>query len=285
MMREGTARANGDGAGFHGPLLVDAHVHFYGCYDPVVFFEGALGNFRAAAAAYGVAPEPVGCLLFTEGAGDHYFQHFQAQAEGRSIGPWRFRRTAEDCSLIASRDGEARLLLVAGRQIATKEGLEVLALGCATEFSDGLSLQATLERVLESGALPVLPWGFGKWWFRRGALMSQAVRSLDPAQVCLGDNSGRPHGFPAPRLFRVARSRGIKILPGTDPLPFPSEAGKAGSYGFMLEGDLRRDEPAAGLKALLRAQGVQPRVYGRLESLMRFSRHQVMMQLRKHAAS
>lgn len=283
MVSEGAARAKGDGAGFRGPLLVDAHVHFYDCYDQTVFFERALENFRAAAAALGLAPGLAGCMLFSESAGHHYFRRFQADAGCGNRGPWKFRRTDESCSLTAVRDSEEEILLIAGRQIATAERLEVLSLGCDRDFPDGLAIGPTLDAVLESGALAVLPWGFSKWWFGRGALMRELVSSIDPARVCLGDNSGRPRLIPGPRLFRLAQARNIRILPGTDPLPFPSEAAKVGRFGFLLEGEVDRRRPAASVKTLTREQAAQPVVYGRLEAPGRFCRNQVMMQVRKRA--
>lgn len=274
---------------FHGPFLVDAHVHFYDVYDRARFFEGALTNFQAAAATLGLRPEPAGLLLFTETARDHYFRRFRAEADGDAGGPWTFRRTEEDDSLLAcprsksgaGRDGGAQMLLVAGRQVATRDGLEVLALACDAEFPDGRALRETLEAVLAADALAVLPWGFGKWWLGRGRLMADLVATVDPRRVFLGDNSGRPGLLPGPRLFAQARARDIQVLPGTDPLPFASEAGKAGAFGFVLEGGLDPARPAAALKELLRSQRERPRPYGRLETPWRFLDHQVRMQLRK----
>jgi len=71
------------------------------------------------------------------------------------------------------------------------------------------------------------------------------------------------------------------VLPGTDPLPFKSEQTKAGRYGFLLDGAMDRDRPAAAIRDLLREQTAQPRAFGRLESLGRFLRNQVGMQIRK----
>lgn len=279
-MSDSAADRGPQGAALHGPFLVDAHVHFYGCYDSAAFFDSGLANFRATANALGVAPSLAGCMLFTESTGHHFFRLLRDDAESGNRAPWSFHRTHESCSLIAARDGGEEILLVGGRQIATAERLEILALGCDRDFADGLALRPTLEAVLESGALAVLPWGFGKWWFRRGALMAELVESVDPAQVFLGDNSGRPRFLPSPQLFRLARARNVKILPGTDPLPFASEVTKVGSYGFVVEGEIDRWWPAEGLKRLALQQTGQPAIYGQLEDLGRFCRNQVMMQVR-----
>lgn len=282
-MNDDVEGRNRKGTVYRGPSLVDAHVHFYGCYDRTTFFDRALTNFRAAASVLGIAPDPAGCLLYSESAGHHYFRRFREDADRGAGGPWTFHRTRESYSLVATRGGGEELLLVAGRQIATAERLEVLALGCDQDFPDGLAIGPTLDAVLDSDALAVLPWGFGKWWFRRGAMMDAVLGSLDPKRAFLGDNSGRPKGVPAPRHFRDAAARGVKILPGTDPLPFASEVGKAGRFGFVVDGELDRDRPGESLIELIRGQREQPREFGQLESVGRFLRNQTLMQLQKHA--
>ena len=278
-------RDQAPGPGFPGPLLVDGHVHFYPCYDRSVFFDGALANFRAAAAALGLASGATGCLMFSETARDRYFRALRsgAGAGAAAAGPWRFERTGETDSLIALRDGGGEILLIAGHQIETAERLEVLSLGSDADIPDGLEIGPTLEAVQESGGLAVLPWGFGKWWFARGALLEAQLRTIDPAGVFLGDNGGRPGLFPSPGLFRLARERGMRILPGTDTLPLPHEAARAGRYGFVLEGAVERRQAAGCVRALARGLAAQPRVYGRLEGLGAFCRNQVMLRLRKPA--
>lgn len=261
-------------------FLVDAHVHFYDCFDQTRFFEGALANFRAAAQGTGASSDPAGCLLFTESAGYNHFHRFREEGDG-GAGPWRFRDTGEASSLLAVRNGADRLLLVAGRQIVAREDLEVLALGCPVEIPDRMSLRETLSAVAEQEAVAVIPWGFGKWWFGRGRIMAELLGDADASGIYLGDNSGRPGFLPGPRLFDQARAREILILPGTDPLPFPGEAGQAGSFGFVLPGRLDPSRPTASLLQAVRAQTTQPATYGRLEGLVRFCRHQVAMQLRK----
>lgn len=265
-----------------GPFLIDAHVHFYPCFDRQRFFDAALENFRAAAPAKSSALRPAGYLLMSESRGHDYFRRFRAEAEGGNEGGWSFGRTDEDCSILASRGRADELALIAGRQIETAEGVEVLALACAEIFPDGRPLAATIAAVIEAGAIPVLPWGFGKWWLRRGALVTERLGSSEHPTIFLGDNSGRAQAAPPPRHFRLAAARGVMVLPGTDPLPFPDQADKPGSYGFRLDGELDPRCPAAGLKDILRALPDQPPVFGRRESLGRFSLNQVRMQLRKH---
>ena len=247
--------------------LVDSHVHFHACYDLTVFLDGALRNFRKAGQA------GIGYLLLTESAGAHWFRRWR---DGLNAGGgWRFEPTPEEESLRAVSGTGERLILVAGRQIVARERLEVLALGKDLELPDGLPLAETLARVRESGALPVLPWGFGKWWRRRGAVVAEALEQ--DGELFLGDNAGR-HG-PEPALFRRARKLGVRVLPGSDPLPFSRHAGLAGSYGFVLSHAVDLDRPAETLLRRIRESG-QPRAFGRRAGLPRFLRDQVGMQLR-----
>ena len=180
--------------------------------------------------------------------------------------------------MAAVRASGERMVIVAGRQIVTRERLEVLALGKDLEIPDGLSMADTLEQVRESGALPVLPWGFGKWWGRRGSQVESVLQ--EDRELFLGDSAGRLEGGIAPRLFRQAREIGIRLLPGTDPLPFSSHAGRAGSYGFRLPGAADEHRPATDLLRRIRQAG-QPRTFGRRAGLVRFLKDQTAMQLRR----
>jgi hypothetical protein len=265
-------------------VLVDAHVHVHAGFDPDRFLDCALENFRRGARETGIAGPFTGCLLLSEPAGEHWFR--QVRGDGRA-GGWRLRATAEPESLSAFRDGEdgAELVLVAGRQVRTREGLEVLALATAEDFTDGLPLAETLSHVRASGALPVLPWGFGKWWLSRGALIAKSVTGgAGQGELYLGDNAGRPAFARRPPLFREAERRGIPVLPGSDPLPLAGHVARAGSYGFLLAGALDEARPARSLSILvrrLRSAGVQPRPFGRPSGLLQFCRDQAALRLRR----
>lgn len=282
--------------------LVDAHVHFHGCFDLDSFLDAAARNFQGAAAELGLPAATPGCLLLAEMQGEQAFQRFRGEVGLERSGPWRFAATDEECSLVASRPDLPRseapppLVLVAGRQIRTREGLEVLALATLENFSDGLPFAGTLERVHWSGALPVVPWGFGKWWFERGGLVESLLQGREREAVFLGDNAGRPGLAPRPPLFRLAESHGVPVLPGSDPLPLAEHAGRAGSYGFLWDAGLDGGDgghataparPAAALVQALRQRrrtGWQPRVFGRCSGLLDFCRDQSALRLRGRLA-
>jgi hypothetical protein len=263
-------------------LLVDAHVHVHPCFARDDFLDAALRNFRQAAERLGLAGPYTGCLLLAEMKAEHWFRRARAEeAASPDTATWQLVPTQEEVSLFALRRTGEKLLLVAGRQIAAREGLEVLALGRDLEVPDGLPLDETLRRVRESGALAVLPWGFGKWWGRRGALVAGALARRNGEELFLGESSCRPDAGGMPDLFRDARAREVRVLPGTDPLPFPDHCGRAGSYGFVMEGPLDEDRPAEDLLGKIRRLRGQPRIYGRRATLSRFVRDQLAMQWRR----
>ncbi len=266
----------GDAPRFKACALVDAHVHIHPCFPVESFFDGALENFHRTAEGLGLTA--TGCLLLTEMAGSHWFR----DARGM-MGAWTLASGEEEDSLVARRSTGESLIIVAGRQIVVYERIEVLALGRDADIPDGLPLNETLRRVRDSGALPVLPWGFGKWLGRRGALVA-ATLARPGGELYLGDNSNRLQLAGVPRLLREAGERGILVLPGSDPLPFPNHAGRAGSFGFVLEGALDPLRPAKDLLRRVRALREQPRTYGRGETLPRFLRDQASLQLRQVSA-
>jgi len=173
------------------------------------------------------------------------------------------------------------LLLISGRQIRTSQGLEILALGCEERIEDGLTLEDTAQAVRKAGALPVLPWGFGKWTFGRQQLVRRVIDGETRASICLGDIGGRWQGSREPRLLATARQRGLPILPGSDPFPFPSQVNAAGSSGLLLPISLDTSNPTAALLRALEQSAASAQRYLQAEDPFTFLWHQMLMQVRK----
>jgi hypothetical protein len=201
---------------------------------------------------------------------------------GRARG-WELGRTGEAESWAAT-SGDRTIFLIAGRQLTCSEDLEVLALATIHAVPDGLPLVDTVARISEVGGLPVLPWGVGKWFGRRGLLVSGFLESPEASGVFLGDNGGRPLVWPTPTLIRRARARGIPVLPGSDALPLKRERYRTGSFGFRVRGLPDPRHPAEHLRSLLNDDPAVFVPYGHLERVGRFIRNQVAMQWRKRRA-
>lgn len=262
-----------------GPLFVDAHAHFHHAFELPVFLSAAARNVAESAIGRGLAEPPVGVLLLAEGRHERAFERIQS-AGLSGVHAWSIEPTAEPESLLIRESGRLALMVMAGRQIVTSEGVEVLALLSPERVADHQPLMETMAEVRRVGAVPVLPWGFGKWTLRRGSLVASLLRSGD-GHVFLGDNGGRPGSAPTPKLLVEARRRGVPVLPGSDPFPFRNEQSRIAAFGFIADVTLDTDRPAAGLRAWLRALDEQPPSYGRLETLGRFAWNQVRMQWRK----
>ncbi len=263
-------------------ISADSHVHIHDCYDLEAFLDSASKNLRAGVIRNSSGNALWKILLLTE-AGDAnvFLRLFQLAHGNGKIGKWTFSLTEENHSLHARRDNGDGIFLIAGRQIVASENLEVLALATEKHFMDGMPVWNLVETVKKSGAIPVIPWGFGKWMGRRGAVLEDLMQSRGSASFFLGDNGGRPHFMPDPYHFKLGKRIGFRNLPGSDPLPFVSENCRAGSYGFMLPGKLSKTHPARELKRMLMDSTAGFQSYGRLENPFRFIRNQVRMQITK----
>jgi len=175
-------------------IKIDAHAHFHDCFDLQTFLDFAWRNFRRGASGDGAqAPS---CLMVAATDSGDPLRRIKDRA-GKLRPPWSIAGVTECGSLIVSRDGCPELVILPGRQVVTKEKLEVLALGTAHPVRPGRGVQQTLDETAQAGGLAVLPWGFGKWWFRRGrtvrdTVLSRAGRAAgETSEWFLGDNGGR----------------------------------------------------------------------------------------------
>lgn len=265
-------------------VIADAHVHIYDCFDLDQFLDASYQNFSKIAAHQDNQTPFVGVLFLTETIRDRYFQKLSQLAAGKSTAAltqkWQFRPTGEAESLYAYTDQGAEICIVAGRQIVTAEDLEVLALGTTELFDDGQPIDNVVNAVHQAGGLPVIPWGFGKWIGRRGAVLAELL-AAEQSSILLGDNSGRPLFWKRPPYFETVEKNGLCVLPGTDPLPFTSETDRPGKYGFMMQVAINPQMPATSLKQAVMNSPASLKTYGSLESPIRFIRNQIAMQITK----
>jgi len=268
-------------------ILVDAHVHIYDCFHLPTFLDSAFANFKAEAVRCGRENSFTAVLLLTETSKEDWFHRLAGYVcdkrnnGTKSIGNWAFHRTNEKCSLYTQAENFKGFFLIAGRQIVTSEGLEVLALATTETFKDGSSIDKLIEVVGKSGGIPVVPWGFGKWMGRRKAILKNLLETTKGSGFFLGDNRGRPAFWPRPSLFELAERRGIRVLPGTDCLPFPSESYRTGSFGVSLQGTITPEHPTGDLKRIFLDPKTEFRVYGSLERPYRFFRNQLTVRIMK----
>ena len=222
-------------------LVIDCHAHIYPIYDERIFFEAAIRNLSL------IAPNASKAILLAERSD---CDRFETLLQRQKLPSGFSFEEIDDISMRVRSDASGgEILLVAGRQIATRERLEVLALGTRNKFDDGCSFQASLEAASESGGIVALTWAPGKWSGRRGAVVRAAISEKTCDALALCDTTLRPVGWPTPPQFRLAESLHLPILAGTDPLPMRGEEEQVGRYGIKLDSFL---EPYSGRAVLSR---------------------------------
>lgn len=206
-------------------FLADTHVHVY----PGVDAGGLLDHAHANLSRLAGGPADLAVIL-TERQGHRFFRDLGAQ-----VGPWTVHRTGSPVHHRLTRADGAVLHLLAGRQIACRERLEVLALLTDADLPDGEPIRDTLRRAWDAAAFPVIPWSPGKWLGARGRLVRQLLTSAD-CPGGLGDILLRPGPGPRPAPMRHAATMGFPLLAGTDPLPLAGQEAQAGRYASRFDG-------------------------------------------------
>ncbi|MBI3987047.1 MAG: hypothetical protein HY343_09015 [Lentisphaerae bacterium] len=255
-------------------VIADGHLHMYPCFKPALAMRHLFDNLDRLAAlrwpdheeTAGVCPAPGGMsrmAFLAERSDCHFFRDLR---EGRGMhgGPvFAFLSGPEPNCVVCREEGRSPLLLVAGRQVVTRERLEVLALTLDEAPEDGAPACEVIDDILHAGGLPVLSWAPGKWFFKRGQIVRDLLDRFDPGGLLLGDSSLRPTLWGLPFLMRRAMARGFRVIAGSDPLPFAGEERVMGAYGFSL--DCRWDEarPVSSIREALQQGPVHPRLVGR----------------------
>jgi hypothetical protein len=262
-------------------IIIDAHIHIHDCFNLGKFFDFAETNFKQQAKKIN-SNSFSGVLCLTEISGVDVFNKLRNIAgKKENIGSWNVGFTKEENSLALTKDNFT-IFIIAGRQIVTEKKLEVLAIGLKKDFQDGKPAEEVIKHVVEFGAIPIIPWGFGKWFSPRKQILEKIVLQKKSYPIFLGDNGNRPWIFKKSKLIKLAfENNNILDLPGSDPLPFNREVKKPGSFGFYIEDVINQDKPFDNIYKIITTTKKQFKTYGKLESLFYFVKNQVAMQLVK----
>ena len=267
-------------------ILVDTHVHIYDCYNIRKFMNYSLNNFKHNAEKMQGENSFSAFLLLAESKQYNWFSRLQAYAQHgdfqvrSELGDWEINLTDNDGTLRAVNKNGEGFFIVAGRQIVTRENLEILALLTTEQFKDGEPMESVLENILSKDAIPVIPWGAGKWIGKRGTFLKHFLTHAAPSILYLGDTGSRPSFWGTPYPFKIAAKNGIRVVAGTDPLPIVSDVCRPGSYGSVIFAKLNETSPSVHLKQLLKDSKTKIANYGELEKPVRFLRSQLTLRLR-----
>jgi len=207
-------------------------------------------------------------------------QEKSGRLEGR-MNDWRFRDTVEKTSVCLAAGEQKSIIVVAGHQLVSEEGLEVLAVGTRDLIESDRPANSLVRKVAQAGGLPIVPWGVGKWLGERRDIVKRLI--CDPAlpQFFLGDSANRPSFWPRPSLFELAKEAGIRNLPGSDPLPVSGEEKYPGSFGVAMNGSLDTRRPVRDLKERLSDRTIGICCFGRRKPIFRFARSQILTRYRR----
>ncbi|MBN1672376.1 MAG: hypothetical protein JXR37_15150 [Kiritimatiellae bacterium] len=253
-------------------IVADTHLHLYSCFDLCAAFRSLASRLQrlsarlspGAAAAEGASPI-VQLGFLAERRGCDFFARLKEQPGPLLVGRCEVKPGPESACLVVQVPEGAPLYLFAGRQIVTRERIEVLALATEEQIPDGEPLADSVRRAADSG-VAVLAWAPGKWFFRRGRCVRNALDSVPPTRLLIGDSTLRPRLWPTPRLTRYAVARGFRVVAGSDPLPAAAEEGYMGSYATILNGPFEPERPVSSARSLLLDPTIVPRAVGRRSS-------------------
>lgn len=266
-------------------ILIDTHLHIYDCYNIIRFFKEAKKNFSHYHKKLKSTEKFVGILFLTESKGLNYFEKLQKNSNDiiQNLEKENFigKKSDENCSIVFETTDSNNIIIIAGQQIITKEKLEVLSLGTRQKIEYSLSLEETVKRIIDIGAIPILPWGVGKWLGQRNGIVNEFLKKNGETRFFLGDNSGRLSIMKAPTLFNVSGQNKKLVLRGSDPLPIKSQEKKAGSFGFYFVSDIDLFNPFKNVKEIIYNLGNEPNNYGKLENIFDFFKNQIMLRLAK----
>jgi hypothetical protein len=252
---------------------VDGHVHFHSLDAVAPTLDAAARHFRPVS---GRREGLLGVLLLTQTSTERVFEALEAAA---GQGDWALTGVPGEPETLLARRGAESVAVVCGRQVRAADGLEVLALGTRQVFRDGMPFPEALDAVRSSGALTVIPWGFGKWLGARGRRVEQALEKVGREAVFVGDNGSRLSLAGQPALVRAAQQRGFRVLPGTDPFPFAAGYRRVGQFGFLADVELAEEAPWRALQDWLLARSISPRPYGNATGPMTFVFNQLGIQV------
>lgn len=263
-------------------ILVDAHIHIHECYNLNKFLDAAENNFSNNLSILGSDDKNSCIICFTESEGVNFFDSFKKEIENDDkYGNWSIILTNDSNCLLFRSSNNFEIYIFAGRQIVTAESLEVLAIGLENEIKDGLLLNEVISKVNSSGKISIIPWGAGKWMGKRGQFVEKLILEKRNFPIFLGDNGNRPWFWKISNLFKLAESKKIFNLPGTDPLPFNNQELRPGNFGFCLDGYINSNKPYEDFLNKIKNISAPVKTYGKLETSIKFFKNQIAMQLVK----
>lgn len=265
-------------------LAIDGHVHLYPVYDLKKAVECGVRNLIDHSKKISSNVIPV--WLLVERSDANFFDQIYQSPEKYENGEVKFKQGNDDLTIVVEKNKEPILFVFAGRQLVTKEGLEVLSLISNLNIPDRQkSIDEVIQAVTDSGGIPTLNWAPGKWFFNRGKVIARQIKEKSINEIFIGETTLRNTLWPEPKLVKQARKKGFPIIAGSDPLPFKGEEKGIGSFGFTIEGDFGPEKPAQSLRDLMNQNREDIKIIGHRNNIFTFARRQYKIMMEKRTRS
>ncbi len=213
--------------------ILDTHLHLYPCFD----LSKAFNHFLDNTAHFGPQANRVACLA--ERCDCQYYESIANR--DIVIDGFELEGTLENEIRLSRVQDKLNLSLLPGRQIISREKIEILALGCPRRIEDGQPALDVIYQIIQHGHVPVLPWSPGKWFGARGELIRHLISELKAGDFLIGDTPLRPYGWTTPNIMKQAQETGYPVVAGSDPLPFGGEEKWLGAYCSVVHSEKHHD--------------------------------------------
>ena len=266
-------------------IIIDGHVHIYPVYSLPFALRSGINNLKSLLCGLTqdvssqdtymvwLLAERYDCNLFNELKGENA----ELKRHGVVVYP------SERETLVVESSKKITLFIIAGRQVVTKERLEILSFFNNVPWKDyKYSIHEMIQNVQDSGGMPVINWAPGKWSFSRGRVVEAVINRYAPDKILICDTPLRNTLLPLPRLMQKARGLGVKIIGGSDPLPFAGEERYIGSYGSFIKGIFDPEYPATSLRSLLTDRDIPVQPAGKRNGPFTFLTRQSRIMWRKY---
>lgn len=258
-------------------LLIDGHIHLYPLYKLTLAIKNGIANLQQSAKqsdAIDLNQKQIPVWLLVERYDCNFFGQISSESSVKMNG-FTLKAAEDGSTIIVSENDTTVLYIFAGRQLVTKENLEILSLVSPFNLKDReYSIEQVIDSVIESEGVPAVNWAPGKWFFSRGKIVKNVLAKYSPEQLLIGDTSLRTTLWPTPRLMSRSRKKNFKIIAGSDPLPFEDEEYQIGKYGFTVSARFDESKPAESMRNILKDTDIPFNFIGKRNNLLTFSQRQ-----------
>lgn len=257
-------------------LLIDGHVHLYPVFDLMSAIKHGRENLFSNSNKENIdSTKAVPIWLLVERSDTNFFDKLANSPDSYNLGDIKFVNANDNLTIRVENDSQPILYIFAGQQLVTEKNLEVLSLVSDFNVPDKKKpMDEVIQEIKDVGGIPALNWAPGKWFGYRGRIIYEQIEKQKPENIYIGETTMRPKGWLKPKLIKKAEQKGIRVMAGSDPLPFKGEENEIGSFGFIIQGEFEPDNPARSLRKIFSDPSKKLTLIGKRNNIFKFSKRQ-----------